>query len=613
MTDSIHSATPVFAEAAQSVQRRLFVRKGLRTMLQMWPMAAGVVLFLFVLRLAGFHFAGAALAFVLLVLWLAGCFAYAWLHKPNDYAALAHWDKAAVRSDDFANAWWFEQQSQPTRGQQWHVAQQHGKLADALAKLRADLPLPNVRWLALLPVGALGLLLLPVRDAAGLPDAQLSVQAKELAKREGKKVADAKLDADKMKVLNEFEKKELAKLQQKVQDTAKALAQDPKTAREVLGQLEKSARDAERLAEKLAVGDAAWASEQMVAEMRKHADTADLGAAVANKSAENTGARAQQLADKLKDHKIAKETSARFAETLRDIGKQAQPQDKERTVGQHVIAADKDLAQALTQEAGREFQALADKMRALAARDKARAELEKLAQQLRESGSNVAGQGAGGMQQLAGNDASQNQSEANAQSGQMMTLPNAAQTPQMQPPGLSNGMQNGQNQQGQNGQQQLLTMTPAQGNAQQAKPGQQGDSSKDGKSDNNRPMLFAPVPNSNPNQSPDIAIVGSTPGNSNGPQPGNGTAPLGNKPTEAIKPNQTASVNAQRNTDGASSTRSIEGQTHNEQAARSAEASALNAISAEENALDDSALPPARRAQVRRYFTELRKRFEKQD
>ena len=33
----------------------------------------------------------------------------------------------------------------------------------------------------------------------------------------------------------------------------------------------------------------------------------------------------------------------------------------------------------------------------------------------------------------------------------------------------------------------------------------------------------------------------------------------------------------------------------------------FDAIAAEEGALDDTALPPARREQVRRYFTELRK------
>jgi len=464
-----------------------------------------------------------------------------------------------------------------------------------------------VRLLAGLPLCALLLLFLPLGNSSGLPDSNLTEEGKNLARRESKKIAEAKLDAEKMKVLSEPEKKELEKLQQQVQDAAKALAEQPRTAREVLGQLEKSARDAERLAEKLAAGDSAWASEEMIAEMRKHADTGDLGDAVAGKSAENTGSRAQQIADKLRDDTIAKETTERFAETLRDIGRQAQPQDKERTVGQHVIAADKNLTQTLPKEAGNEFQALADKMKALAAREKAREQLEKLAQQLRESGSNVAGQGAGGMQQLAGNQAQQNQAGQNMQGQQMMTMPNA---PQMQPP----GSQNNQGQQGQGGQQQLLTMTPAQGNAQQPKPGQQNASPGDGKGDkNDKPMLFAPVPNGDPNQPPDSAIIVQTPGSSSGQQPGNAVSKMENKPTQNTAANQSSTVNAQRNADGSSSVRTVEGQTHNEQATRSAEAAVLNAISAEENALDDSALPPSRREQVRRYFTELRKRFEKQD
>ena len=104
------------------------------------------------------------------------------------------------------------------------------------------------------------------------------------------------------------------------------------------------------------------------------------------------------------------------------------------------------------------------------------------------------------------------------------------------------------------------------------------------------------------------------PGSSAGAAPpGTGTAKLGNDPTKAAKAGQEGVVNAQRNAEGESTVRSIEGGVHTEQATRSAQAAALEAIKAEENALDDAALPAARREQVRRYFTELRKRFEKEN
>jgi hypothetical protein len=108
-------------------------------------------------------------------------------------------------------------------------------------------------------------------------------------------------------------------------------------------------------------------------------------------------------------------------------------------------------------------------------------------------------------------------------------------------------------------------------------------------------------------------MLGMAPGlNPGGSDPGNATTDPGNDPTEKIKATQSGNTNAQRNADGRSTVRSIEGQTHNEQTVRNSQATAIEAIAAEEGALDDAALPPARREQVRRYFTELRKKFEKE-
>src|SRR5262249_28853809 len=133
---------------------------------------------------------------------------------------------------------------------------------------------------------------------------------------------------------------------------------------------------------------------------------------------------------------------------------------KQRTVGQHVLGAGRDMAQSLSKEAGDEFQKLADKMRLLASREKARAELEKLAQQLRDAGSKVAGERTQGMQQLAGNDESQTQGGA-----PMTNMPNAPQSQPMQMPGFSNAPQG---ESGTGTLQNAQIFTPTQGNE---KPG----------------------------------------------------------------------------------------------------------------------------------------------
>jgi hypothetical protein len=614
MSGIVSLESPSFAEAARRVQHRLLVRKSLELLLRTWRYAAAAIALLMMARLIGVAGAAWGVVVSLMVLWTAGCFLLALWRKPDAYNALAFWDRAAARGDAFANAWWFEQQPGDKRssGQDFHLMAQRAALPQALPQLRREVLLPDVRWLALLPVCALALLLIPTRRDAALPDPILSEEARAVAKREGEKLADKKLDADKMQALTAAEKSELEKLQQKVQETAKALTQQQsQTAREVLSELERRARDAERLAEQLGAGDSAWASAQMVAEMRKHADTAGLGDAVANKSPDPTAKEAQALADKLKSFELSIESRDRFAEILRDIGKHSQPEDKDRTVGQHIIAADRNMAQTLPQDAAKEFQALADKMRTLAAREKAREQLEKLAQQLRESGSNVAGQGAKGMQQLAGSQDQQgNQGAQGAQQG-MMNLANAPQMQPMQTPGLSNGMQSQQGQQGQG--MQIPMPTPGDGK-QQGKPMAMAPGSlQPGQTKPDQPMLFAPIPGTDPSQPPNAAILGMVPGAMPaGSEPGNATTDPGNKPTEKIKAGQTANADAQRNADGRSTVRSIEGQAHNEQSVRSTQSSIMEAIAAEEGALDDAALPPARREQVRRYFTELRRKFEQE-
>jgi hypothetical protein len=612
MTGAPTGMPVTFADAARAVIRRLWLRKSLQHLLGTLPIALALLGVLGGLRLLGAWGCGSGVLAGVAAFWIAGCFAVAWWRRPEPYAAFSFWDGQASRGDAFANAWWFETQAPRTTGQEFHLGAQLDRLPAALPLLRREIALPDLRWLASVPLLLLALAFLPGRRGLERPEAALTWEGRRVAEREGQKLAEKKLDAEKMKALSGDEQKELEKLQQKIAGTAKSLGREKaENARDVLSELESRAREAEKLAEKLGAGSDAWASDAMVAEMRKHADTAELGDAVANKSTESTAKEAAELAQRLRDDKLAGETRDRLTETLRQIGRQAQPEDRDRTVGQHVIAADKNLAQALPKDAGAEFQKLADKMKTLAAREKAREQLERLAQQLRDSGSNIAGQGAEGMQQLAG-DQGQDQPGAPGQ-GKMQAMPNAPQMQPMPAPGLSNAPQGGQ---GQGGGQSLQTLQPGGGDAKDGKglalapPGSKPGEKPDGKND--KPMLFAPVPGLPPDQPPDALLL--LPGSSaGGAPPGTGTAKLGGDPTKATKAGQQGVVNAQRNAEGESSVRAVEGGVHPEQAARSAQATALEAIKAEENALDDAALPSARREQVRRYFTELRKRFEKEN
>ena len=182
--------------------------------------------------------------------------------------------------------------------------------------------------------------------------------------------------------------------------------------------------------------------------------------------------------------------------------------------------------------------------------------------------------------------------------------------PQLQPPGM--------------GQQQLLQQNPVPGTGQQqrmmmAQPGGKNPSPKDG-----QPMLLAPIPGQQPGEKPPDALLlgpqGPNPGDGpkigiatpGGKEPGQGRAELNATPTAPQTTGNQAVVTAQQNNEGSSSIRSLEGGARQESAARSASQIAIEALSVQEEALDESPLPPSRREQVRRYFTELRKRFEKE-
>jgi hypothetical protein len=54
----------------------------------------------------------------------------------------------------------------------------------------------------------------------------------------------------------------------------------------------------------------------------------------------------------------------------------------------------------------------------------------------------------------------------------------------------------------------------------------------------------------------------------------------------------------------------VEGESHGEGSSRSARELAIEFVRAEEEALDEEPLPLSRRAQVLRYFTELRRQIE---
>ena len=613
------SHNPAFALVAQRVQVWVALRRWL-AVLRMTLIPACLVLVL--LMLAVLRGSGAVFSpWLGLVIWLAGCLGYVWWQRPGEFSALALWDQAAGRREAFASAWWFERHAEEGETARAHIDAQREVLAQAWpASLKRDLPLRPDRWLALpLLIAILGSFI----SIITAPPSEVVVMDQDMTRKaaeEAKKLAQTDWEKKKLAGLKEEESKQVEDLKQKLQKTAADLAQaGGKDARDVLAELEKRAREAEKLADELGNGREPWASEKLIDALRQHADTADLGDAVAAKNAQAAAQAAETLASQLKSPQLGVEAKERMNETLKDAQQQADQEDRKRAVGQNVLAAGDQMQQGTAAGAGEEFQKLADKLRDLALREQSRKELQQLAQQLRDSGSNIAGQ------QDSSNGAMQQMSQAGqGESSQQQGLQSAPQTGQGQngqqmlnPPGMGqagqqNQMQQPQDGQGQGQQQPMMSMG-------QGQPGQAG---KQGQPGDGQPMLLAPIPGgAKPDdKAPTIIITGDgAPPDPNGPMlsmpgsglpPGAGKADLNNTPTEKLKTDNQNVVRAQQGSEGQSTVRSVEGGARTEQSTRTSTQTALEAIQAEEAALDEAALPPARREQVRRYFNELRKRFE---
>ena len=614
------SSAGIFAPVARKVRARVALRRWIALLGRtVWPVS--IVLGLMILWALSGGVAIVVALWTAWLLWQVGGLIWSWMKRPGEFSALALWDSATGRREAFASAWWFETQGDATDTARHHMEKQKGVLDSAMGRLSQDLPLKPTRWLflpfALVLLGTLVSAVRTPKEEILIVDDEMAAKAAESAQKL------AKLDIDKKKLagLDESEQQQIEELKAKVGQTAAELADAAgKDAKQVMAELERRARDAEKLADDLAKAREDWASDKLVDELRKHADTADLGDAVAAKDSQAAAKAADQLASELKSPQLSDAARKRLEETLDDAKKQAEEADRKRMVGQNVLNAADQMQKGDAKAAGAEFQQLADKMRDMALREQAQKELQQLAQQLRDAGSNMAGQNESGAMQEIGQAGQSGQGDSSKSAPQVGQTPSGQQQQQMlAPPGLGqqgqqNQMQQGQQGQGQQQQQQGQMMMGQQGQPQpqngQGQP-QQGQ----------QPMLIAPVPGQGQPKPDSNGPVMILPGESKeggatialsggGKEAGNGTAELNNTPTEKQGTERQDMVQAQQNAEGQSAVRSVEGGARTEQSARTATQVTLDALQAEEAALDESALPPARREQVRRYFNELRKRFE---
>lgn len=575
----------------------------------------------------------------LFLAWLLVGFIISTASRPGALKALALFDRTGGWKDRFSSAFFFLQdKSKLTNGEKLHISRAKRELKGALKQLPETLPLPKLSKVWILPLVALLFALTPLlRKSIDPGDTALTEEMIESATAEADRIRKAARDLSGLEALTEDEKGELQKLESSV-DVAADEISDPEgqTARDVLSTLESRARAAERLAERLGLSNDEWASEEFVRELSQHADTADLAIGIKDKNSDLVATQSESIAETLKQDDIKRETADRFTIALERSIAKAKEEDELRPVGERIGNASKKMTARQPKTAAREFEELAKHFRRVLQREEAQKKLEKLAAQLRNSGSQISGSKLESLKKIADTPkplpSGLKPIEAMPMAQQLQNLM-APQTPQpgqmgsggmpipgslaKQPPGPP-----GSNQ-GKGGEKGKGMPAPV--------PGQQGkgdgekgqgmamNSGKAGSGKSNGPggMLTAPIPGSDPGMfSPGAGLGGGGEGGANangaggGDKAGSGTMEMYDQLSEITKAGKESRITTQLN-EGDSEFRAVEGgATKAEQAKLSRKEIVKNFIDVEEEALDEQTLPLTRRNQVLRYFSEIRRQLE---
>jgi len=646
-----------YEAASEAVCRRVgslrffrWLRKG------HWIVAVVAFLVVLTLRRLGEWRAGEwTLVLGLLALWAVVGFVVSRLGRPGVMDSLLMLDRKGGWKDRFSSAWSFLSGGDMDAAKALHVERSSGVLPKALGSLPEVLPFPSLRWIWIAPLLVFLFSLSPLgRLPIDSADVKLSDRMKEVAALEADDLRKEAARFDDINSLTEEEKVELEKLRAEVDSVAEDLAEsDDLTAGQMLEALESRARAAERLAEKLGLSDEGWASEEMLTEMRRHPDTADLGLAIKDKSAAGAAEESMALQTILLDDEIQMETQERLTRVMESVMKSATEEDVTKPVGERVGNASIKLLSSQTKTAAREFEELAKYFRLIESREEAQEKLEQMANSLREAGSEISGSELDRMNQIA--DESSSGEDGQGRKGglqsldadpvandiQTMTAPHMAQTapsPEsgQQAPGESSqgaGEQSGEGTKqvpvpGQvpgendetsasnpNSQQALGAPIPGEAppEGQSGSGMQMSENVRDGKGKGG--MLSAPVPGMDsktptPGQGSASAQAGTTQKGQGGNEAGAGTAEMFDDQSDASKAARDSEVLAQINESGDSTFRSVDGKVRNESVERTRQEIVTDYLAAEEQALDGQTLPLSRRKHVLRYFSAIRKQFE---
>ncbi|MDF1813329.1 MAG: hypothetical protein P1V20_14115 [Verrucomicrobiales bacterium] len=577
----------------------------------------------------------------LFLIWLAVGLVKGWIARPESLKALSVFDQTGGWKDRFSSAFFFLQTKRNalTKGEELHVNRARKDLGEAIKRLPETLPLPRLSKVWILPLIAVLFSVTPfLRKAIDPGDTTLTEEMIESASAEAERIRKAARDLSGLEALDETEKEELKKLESSVDVAADEIASpEGQTAREVLSTLESRARAAERLAERLGLSNEQWASEEFVRELSQHADTADLAIGIKDKNSNLVAEQSTAIAEILDQDELKRETADRFTIALERALAKATEEDESRPVGERIGNASQKMTARQPKTAAREFDALSKHFRRVTQREEAQKKLEKLAAQLRNSGSQISGSKLESLKKIADTPKPLPDGlkpvEAMPMAQQLQNLM-APQTPQpgqtgganMPVPGsLSQNAAPGQpgGEKGQDGGKGAMAPVPGQpAQGKDGEPGQGGLAMQQLKESGEEAngfggMLSAPIPGASPGMNtPGAGLGGTTPGGGNGNgsaggnEAGSGTMEMFDQLSDIAKAEKESRVTTQLN-EGDSEFRAVEGgAAKQEQAKLSRKEIVKNFIDVEEEALDEQTLPLTRRNQVLRYFSEIRRQLE---
>lgn len=610
-----------FHRTAGRIVRRLAFVNWLNVLKQSALIVFGVaVACLFSLRIAGGNGFGPYASLTVVTAWMALTALWAYLRKPSALEAYALWDEKSKRHEAFLSAYWFESSDGANPMEKLHIDRSLASLQAEAAQLRKQVPaaFSHRMWVApalLVLLSASPFLKAPIQDG----DKSLTAEDRQRAHKEADKLAKDAKELVPLKGLDEKEKKKAEALEKSMKETAEKLKHaEDRTKRDILEALDQQARQAEELAQALGGKESMDLSSGMLAELERHADTADMAAELRKKDPAGSARETETLAGRLRDRDLTLETEERIAKAFRKSMEAATEKDRRSLVGKHFERADRKLQKKMPEKAADDLSDLAKQFERADERQKSQKMLRHLAKKLRQSGQNLFGQNRGGMQRLpAGVHRLSRLSMQNMPA--LNQLPVNRGSPFSRPlSGLPQGMPQGT-------------------------PGTPGAPTPGAPMAQGMPVPGQGMPIPGQGQCPggssrpgagSMPGQGSCPGGGQGQMPGQGQgaggAPvpgqgggqgglfagvgspgMAHSPTQAMKPGATEVVGASPATQGPSSFRNIQGAPHSEDTLESAKEIAIDFIKTEEDALSREPLPLSRQEQVLRYFTRLREQINK--